>query len=35
MFPQVSQAGKKIDTFIAENANLGFQDYVLSEELNS
>lgn len=28
--PQVSQAGKKIDAFIAENANLGFQDYVTS-----
>jgi len=28
--PQVSQAGKKIDAFIAENANLDFQDYVTS-----
>lgn len=28
--PQVSQAGKKIDAFIAENGNLGFQDYVAS-----
>lgn len=26
--PQVSQAGKKIDTFIAENANSSFQDYI-------
>lgn len=26
--PQVSQAGKKIDTFITENANSSFQDYV-------
>jgi hypothetical protein len=26
--PQVSQAGKKIDIFIAENANSSFQDYV-------
>lgn len=25
---QASETGKKIDTFIAENANLGFQDYV-------
>jgi len=26
--PQISQAGKKIDAFIAENANLSFRDYV-------
>ncbi len=26
--PQVSLAGKKIDTFVAENANSSFQDYV-------
>jgi hypothetical protein len=26
--PQVSQAGKKIDTFITENANSSFQEYV-------
>ena len=26
--PRVSQVGKKIDAFVAENANLGLQDYV-------
>ena len=26
--PKVSQAGRKIDTFVAENANLGLEDYV-------
>jgi hypothetical protein len=28
--PQVSHAGKKIDAFMDENANLSFQDYVTS-----
>jgi hypothetical protein len=30
---QVSQAGKRIDTFVAENVELSFQDYALSASL--